>query len=134
MMQASQANWRPAGQRSIDALADEGRTILRMITVQYETRRNGEHIFWVSRHCAHSIRIDANRPASTGGGSAATVGPLPAASRWPLPFHAIKWSTADLQHPEVLAFATQAARVDDAREVMRSTTAMQPRPDNRESP
>jgi hypothetical protein len=33
-----------------------------MITVQYETKRNGEHIFWVGRHGAHSIRIDANRP------------------------------------------------------------------------
>jgi hypothetical protein len=26
-------------------LADEGNTILRMITVQYKTRRNGEHVF-----------------------------------------------------------------------------------------
>jgi hypothetical protein len=33
-----------------------------MITVQYEARRNGEHIFWVGRHGPHSIRIDANRP------------------------------------------------------------------------
>jgi hypothetical protein len=33
-----------------------------MITVQYETKRNGEHIFWVGRHGPHSIRIDANRP------------------------------------------------------------------------
>jgi len=33
-----------------------------MITVQYEPRRNGEHIFWVGRHGSHSIRIDANRP------------------------------------------------------------------------
>jgi hypothetical protein len=32
-----------------------------MITVQYETKRNGEHIFWVGRHGPHSIRIDANR-------------------------------------------------------------------------
>jgi hypothetical protein len=33
-----------------------------MITVQYETKRNGDHIFWVGRHGPHSIRIDANRP------------------------------------------------------------------------
>jgi len=33
-----------------------------MITVQYETKRNGEHIFWLGRHGSHSIRIDANRP------------------------------------------------------------------------
>jgi hypothetical protein len=33
-----------------------------MMSVQYETRRNGEHIFWVGRHGPHSIRIDANRP------------------------------------------------------------------------
>ena len=33
-----------------------------MVTVQYETKRNGEHIFWVGRQGAHSIRIDANRP------------------------------------------------------------------------
>jgi hypothetical protein len=33
-----------------------------MITVQYETKRNGEHLFWVGRHGPHSIRIDANRP------------------------------------------------------------------------
>jgi hypothetical protein len=33
-----------------------------MITVQYETKRNGEHTFWVGRHGPHSIRIDANRP------------------------------------------------------------------------
>jgi hypothetical protein len=33
-----------------------------MITVQYETKRNGQHIFWVGRHGPHSIRIDANRP------------------------------------------------------------------------
>jgi hypothetical protein len=33
-----------------------------MITVQYATKRNGEHIFWVGRHGPHSIRIDANRP------------------------------------------------------------------------
>jgi hypothetical protein len=39
-----------------------GRTILRMITVQYEPKRNGEHVFWVGRHGPHSIRIDANRP------------------------------------------------------------------------
>jgi hypothetical protein len=31
-------------------------------TVKYETKRNGEHIFWVDRHGPHSIRIDANRP------------------------------------------------------------------------
>jgi hypothetical protein len=42
--------------------ADEDRTILRMITVQYETKRNGEHTFWVGRHGSHSMRIDANRP------------------------------------------------------------------------
>src|SRR5512132_1991651 len=40
-----------------------GRTILRMITVQYETKRNGEHVFWVGRHGPHSIRIDANQPS-----------------------------------------------------------------------
>jgi hypothetical protein len=39
-----------------------GRTILRMMTVQFETKRNREHVFWVGRHGAHSIRIDANRP------------------------------------------------------------------------
>jgi hypothetical protein len=33
-----------------------------MSTVQYETKRNGDHIFWVGRHGPHSIRIDANRP------------------------------------------------------------------------
>jgi hypothetical protein len=33
-----------------------------MVTVQYETKRNGEHRFWVGRHGPHSIRIDANRP------------------------------------------------------------------------
>jgi hypothetical protein len=33
-----------------------------MITVQYETKRNGEHIFWVGRQGPHSVRIDANRP------------------------------------------------------------------------
>jgi hypothetical protein len=33
-----------------------------MITVQYETKRNGEHVFWVGRHGPHSVRIDANRP------------------------------------------------------------------------
>jgi hypothetical protein len=33
-----------------------------MITVHYETKRNGEHIFWVGRHGPHLIRIDANRP------------------------------------------------------------------------
>ena len=33
-----------------------------MVTVQYETKCNGEHIFWVGRHGPHSIRIDANRP------------------------------------------------------------------------
>ena len=33
-----------------------------MITVQYETRRNGEHTFWVGRHGPHLIRADANRP------------------------------------------------------------------------
>jgi hypothetical protein len=33
-----------------------------MITVQYETKHNGEHIFWVGRHGPHSIRINANRP------------------------------------------------------------------------
>ena len=33
-----------------------------MVTVQYETKRNGEHLFWVGRHGPHSIRIDANRP------------------------------------------------------------------------
>jgi hypothetical protein len=33
-----------------------------MITVQYETKRNGEHLFWVGRHGPLSIRIDANRP------------------------------------------------------------------------
>ena len=33
-----------------------------MITVQYETRRNGEPTFWVGRHGPHAIRIDANRP------------------------------------------------------------------------
>jgi hypothetical protein len=43
-------------------LADEDHTILRMITVRYETKRNGEHIFWVGRHGPHSIRIDANKP------------------------------------------------------------------------
>jgi hypothetical protein len=43
-------------------LADEGNTILRMITVQYKTRRNGEHVFWVGRHASHSVRIDANQP------------------------------------------------------------------------
>jgi hypothetical protein len=95
MMQASQANWRRVGQRSIDTLADEGRTILRMTTVQYETRRNGEHIFWVSRHGAHSIRIDANRPGvyrwmiSRDGRSAASgvaVGPLP------FPCHQVEYS------------------------------------------
>jgi hypothetical protein len=43
-------------------LADEGNTILRMITVQYKTRRNGEHVFWVGRHGSHSVRIDANQP------------------------------------------------------------------------
>ena len=43
-------------------LADEGNTILRMITVQYKTRRNGEHVFWMGRHGSHSVRIDANQP------------------------------------------------------------------------
>jgi hypothetical protein len=33
-----------------------------MVTVQYDTKRNGEHTFWVGRHGLHSIRIDANRP------------------------------------------------------------------------
>jgi hypothetical protein len=33
-----------------------------MVTVQYETKRNGEPLFWVGRHGPHSIRIDANRP------------------------------------------------------------------------
>jgi hypothetical protein len=33
-----------------------------MLTVQYETKRNGEHLFWVGRRDSHSIRIDANRP------------------------------------------------------------------------
>ena len=33
-----------------------------MIAVQYETKRNGEHTFWVGRHGPHSIRIDANKP------------------------------------------------------------------------
>ena len=33
-----------------------------MVTVQYEAKRNGEHVFWVGRHGPHSIRIDANRP------------------------------------------------------------------------
>ena len=33
-----------------------------MITVQYKTRRNGEHVFWVGRHGSHSVRIDANQP------------------------------------------------------------------------
>jgi hypothetical protein len=33
-----------------------------MITVRYETKRNGEHIFWVGRYGRHSIRIDANQP------------------------------------------------------------------------
>jgi hypothetical protein len=33
-----------------------------MITVRYETKRNGEHVFWVGRHGPHSIRIDANKP------------------------------------------------------------------------
>ena len=43
-------------------LADEGNTILPMITVQYKTRRNGEHVFWVGRHGSHSVRIDAHQP------------------------------------------------------------------------
>jgi hypothetical protein len=38
-----------------------------MITVQYETKRNGEHTFWVGRHGSHSIRIDATGLASTAG-------------------------------------------------------------------
>jgi hypothetical protein len=42
-------------------LADSGPYDPRMITVQYETKRNGEHIFWVGRH-GPLIRIDANRP------------------------------------------------------------------------
>jgi hypothetical protein len=33
-----------------------------MITVQYQTKHNGKHLFWVGRHGPHSIRIDANRP------------------------------------------------------------------------
>ena len=33
-----------------------------MVTVQYETKHNGEHLFWVGRHGPHSIRIDANKP------------------------------------------------------------------------
>jgi hypothetical protein len=33
-----------------------------MITVQYKTRRNREHVFWVGRHGPHSIGIDANQP------------------------------------------------------------------------
>jgi hypothetical protein len=33
-----------------------------MITVQYKTKRNGEHFCWVGRHGPHSIRIDANQP------------------------------------------------------------------------
>jgi hypothetical protein len=33
-----------------------------MITVRYEPKRNGEHLFWVGRHGPHSIRIDANKP------------------------------------------------------------------------
>jgi hypothetical protein len=52
-----------------------------MITVQYETKRNGEHIFWVGRHGSHSIRIDANRPGVYRWVITATLGPLPAGSR-----------------------------------------------------
>jgi hypothetical protein len=33
-----------------------------MTTVQYQTRRNGEHVFWVGRYGPHSVRIDANHP------------------------------------------------------------------------
>jgi hypothetical protein len=33
-----------------------------MITVQYQTKRNGKHTFWVGRYGPYSIRIDANRP------------------------------------------------------------------------
>ena len=43
-------------------VAGVGRRILRMITVQYQTRRNGEQVFWVGRHGSHSVRIDANQP------------------------------------------------------------------------
>jgi hypothetical protein len=57
-------------------------------TVKYETKRNGEHIFWVDRHGPHSIRIDANRPGvyrwmitrdarSVASGVAATLAEMP---------------------------------------------------------
>jgi hypothetical protein len=46
--------------------AEHGRSLIGTVRsshdqLQYETRRNGEHIFWVGRNGLHSIRIDANR-------------------------------------------------------------------------
>jgi hypothetical protein len=33
-----------------------------MATVQYESKDNAGHKFWVARHSRYAIRIDANRP------------------------------------------------------------------------
>jgi hypothetical protein len=44
-------------------LADEGNTILRMITVQYKTRRNGEHVFWVGGPAWFSLGPYRRQPA-----------------------------------------------------------------------
>jgi hypothetical protein len=33
-----------------------------MATVQYESKDNAGHKFWVARHGRYAIRIDANRP------------------------------------------------------------------------
>jgi hypothetical protein len=37
-------------------------TIPSMATVQYKSRENAGHKFWVARHGRYAIRIDANRP------------------------------------------------------------------------
>jgi hypothetical protein len=37
-------------------------TILGMAGVQYESRENAGHRFWVARYGRYAIRIDANRP------------------------------------------------------------------------
>jgi len=60
-----------------------------MAVVQYDSKENAGHRFWTARYGRYAVRIDANRPAFTGGSSPwraarSATASLPTVMRQPL--------------------------------------------------